>query len=110
MNRPPPGRPGTVWCGSCGGPRLALTGSRWRSNETRCHMDQDLVDRVIETAAAVVAGGAISDNGHGNISIRQPGSDEMYYTSGPSLRGLTAAGIARVGLDGALREGELPPI
>jgi L-fuculose-phosphate aldolase len=73
-------------------------------------MDQDLVDRVVETAAKVVAGGAISANGHGNVSVRDPGSDEMYFTTAPTLKGLTAEGIARVGLDGSLREGVLPPI
>jgi L-fuculose-phosphate aldolase len=73
-------------------------------------MDHDLVDRVVATAGAVVAGGAISGNGHGNISIRVPDSDEMYFTTAPSLMGLTSAGVSRVGLDGSLREGELPPI
>ena len=73
-------------------------------------MDHDLVDRVVATAASVVAGGAISANGHGNISVRDPGSDEMYFTTAPSLKGLTANGVARVGLDGSLREGDLPPI
>jgi L-fuculose-phosphate aldolase len=73
-------------------------------------MDHDLVDRVVATAAAVVAGGAISANGHGNVSVRDPDRDEMYFTTAPSLKGLTANGVARVGLDGSLREGELPPI
>jgi L-fuculose-phosphate aldolase len=73
-------------------------------------MDHDLVDRVVATAAAVVAGGAISANGHGNVSVRDPGSDEMYFSSGPSMKGLDASGVARVGLDGVLREGSLPPI
>ena len=72
-------------------------------------MDSGLVDQVIAAASAVIAGGAISHNGHGNVSIRV-GEDEMYYTSAPSLRGLTAHGISRVGLDGGLREGSLPPI
>jgi L-ribulose-5-phosphate 4-epimerase len=73
-------------------------------------MDQDLVDRVVTTAASVVAGGAITANGHGNVSVRVPGSDEIYFSSGPSLKGLDAGGVARVGLDGSLREGQLPPI
>ena len=73
-------------------------------------MDSGLVDQVIAAAGAVVAGGAISSNGHGNVSVRVPGEDEMYFTSAPSLRGLTPAGIVRVGLDGSLREGTLPPI
>jgi L-ribulose-5-phosphate 4-epimerase len=73
-------------------------------------MDHDLVDRVVATAVSVVAGGAISSNGHGNISIRVPDSDEMYFTAAPSLKRLSAGGVVRVGLDGSLREGELPPI
>ena len=73
-------------------------------------MDSGLVDQVIAAAGAVVAGGAISSNGHGNVSVRVPGEDEMYFTSAPSLRGLTPAGIVRVALDGSLREGTLPPI
>ncbi len=73
-------------------------------------MDSGLVDQVLAAAGVVLAGGAISHNGHGNVSLRVAGGDEMYYTSASSLRGLTAAGVARVGLDGQLREGNLPPI
>lgn len=73
-------------------------------------MDRDLVDQVLCAAARVVAGGAISANGHGNVSLRAPGADEMYYTSAPSLKGLGPDGIVRVALDGTLLEGNLPPI
>lgn len=73
-------------------------------------MDHDLVDTVVETAARVVAGGAISPNAHGNVSIRVPGSDEMYFTAGASLRDHPRSAVVRVGLDGTLREGDLPPI
>jgi L-fuculose-phosphate aldolase len=73
-------------------------------------MDRNLVDQVLAAAASVVAGGAISHNGHGNVSIRVPGAEEMYYTAAPSLNGLTPEGICRVGLDGSLIEGNLPPI
>ena len=73
-------------------------------------MDKNLVDEVLGTAARVVAGGAISLNGHGNVSIRVPGAEEIYYTSAASLRGLGPDGIARLGLDGSLLEGQLPPI
>ena len=73
-------------------------------------MDGAYVDQVLEAAGKVITGGAVSANGHGNVSVRVTGSDEMYFTSAPSLRGLTAAGVARVGLDGVLREGQLPPI
>ena len=50
-------------------------------------MDRDLADRLAGIAARVVASGAISANGHGNVSVRVPGSQEMYFTAGPSLRG-----------------------
>ncbi len=73
-------------------------------------MDKDLAGQVVETAGRVVASGAISANGHGNVSIRVPGSDEMYFTAGPSLRDHPLSAVVRVGLDGTLREGELPPI
>ncbi len=73
-------------------------------------MDTDLVDQVIETAQRVVASGAVSTNGHGNVSIRVPGADEMYFTAAPSLRDHPRAAVVRVGLDGTLLEGDLPPI
>jgi L-fuculose-phosphate aldolase len=73
-------------------------------------MDKDLVDQVVDVAARVVASGAISANGHGNVSLRIAGADEMYFTAGPSLRGHPAKAVVRVGLDGSLREGDLPPI
>jgi L-ribulose-5-phosphate 4-epimerase len=73
-------------------------------------MDADLVNQVIDTAQRVVASGAISANGHGNVSLRVQGADEMYFTAGPSLRNHAASAVVRVGLDGTLREGVLPPI
>jgi L-fuculose-phosphate aldolase len=73
-------------------------------------VNKDFVDQVLDAAARVVAGGAISANGHGNVSLRVPGAEEMYYTSASSLKGLTADGIVRVALDGTLLEGTLPPI
>jgi L-fuculose-phosphate aldolase len=73
-------------------------------------VDEAQVEAVVEAAREVVASGAISVNGHGNVSIRADGADEMYFTSAPSLRGLKAETVVRVGLDGQLREGTLPPI
>ena len=73
-------------------------------------MDKDLADQVVEIAGRVVASGAISANGHGNVSVRVPGAQEMYFTAGPSLRDHPVSAVVRVGLDGTLREGELPPI
>ncbi len=73
-------------------------------------MDRDLADQVVGIAARIVASGAISANGHGNVSIRVPGADEMYFTTGPSLRDHPVSAVVRVGLDGTLIEGDLPPI
>ena len=73
-------------------------------------MDRDFVDQMLDAAARVIAGGAISANGHGNVSLRVPGAEEMYYTAAPSLKGLRPDGIVRVALDGTLLEGNLPPI
>ncbi|HUZ43196.1 MAG TPA: class II aldolase/adducin family protein [Acidimicrobiales bacterium] len=73
-------------------------------------MDADLVNQLIEVADRIVASGAISANGHGNVSLRVPGEDEMYFTGGPSLRNHLPEAVVRVGLDGTLREGQLPPI
>ena len=73
-------------------------------------MDKDLVDQVVDVAHRVVASGAISANGHGNVSLRVPGAEEMYFTAGPSLRDHSPAAVVRVGLDGTLLEGDLPPI
>src|ERR1700744_6203857 len=73
-------------------------------------MDKDLAGQVAGIAARVVASGAISANGHGNVSVRVPGAEEMYFTGGPSLGDHPASAVGRVGLDGTLREGERPPI
>jgi L-ribulose-5-phosphate 4-epimerase len=73
-------------------------------------MDKDLAGQVADIAQRVVASGAISANGHGNVSIRVPGADEMYFTAGPSLRNHPASAVVRVALDGTLLEGDLPPI
>jgi len=73
-------------------------------------MDKDLAGQVVDIAQRVVASGAISVNGHGNVSVRVPGAQEMYFTAGPSLRDHPASAVVRVGLDGTLLEGELPPI
>jgi len=69
-----------------------------------------LGEQIANTAAAVVASGAISSNGHGNISIRIPDSSEMLFSTAPTLHGLTEEMVARVRLDGEVLEGEVPPI
>ena len=73
-------------------------------------MDKNLAEQVVNVARRVVASGAISANGHGNVSLRVPGAAEMYFTAGPSLRDHPVSAVVRVGLDGTLLEGDLPPI
>ncbi len=73
-------------------------------------MDLDIVDAVVDTANRIAASGAIGTNMHGNVSIRVPGADEMYFTAGTSMRDHPRELVVRVGLDGTLREGTLPPI
>src|ERR1700745_1143203 len=73
-------------------------------------MDKELAGQGADIAQRVFAGGAIFVNGHGNVSVRVPGAEEMYFTAGPSLRNHPASMVVRVGLDGTLLEGDLPPI
>ena len=73
-------------------------------------LSRDIAEQVAETAAAVVASGAISANGHGNVSIRIPNSSELLFSTAPTLRGLTADMVARIRLDGEILEGDVPPI
>ena len=73
-------------------------------------MDKGLVDQIIDVTSLVVASGAISANGHGNVSIKVPGAQELYYTAGPSLRDHPRSAVVRLGMDGSLLEGTLPPI
>ena len=68
-------------------------------------MDADLAGQVVDIAWRVVASGAISANGHGNVSIRVPCAEEMYFTAGPSFglaSGVPVAGYGPRGSDQAV--------
>src|SRR5581483_6779676 len=67
-------------------------------------------EELVETAAAVLRSGAISMSGHGNVSVRVAGRDEILFTSGGSLREVAGGGTVRLSLDGKLLEGELAPV
>jgi L-fuculose-phosphate aldolase len=73
-------------------------------------VDAGSVGDLLDLAHAVVGTGAIGGNGHGNISLLAPGTDDLYYTGGHTLRDHPASMVVRMGLDGELREGTLPPI
>jgi ribulose-5-phosphate 4-epimerase/fuculose-1-phosphate aldolase len=75
-------------------------------------MDKDLADQLAGIAARVVASGAISANGHGNVSVRVPGAEEMYRT--PDLAILVAGVVeeaAQASINAAALGGpvEIPP-
>ena len=70
----------------------------------------DLRRQLLETAARANSSGLLSMSGHCNLSLRVPGKDEMLFTAGGSLRDLPPHAIVRIGLDGTLLEGELPPV
>ena len=71
---------------------------------------QALRGQLVDTARAIVRSGAISMSGHGNISIRVPGRDEIIYTAASSLANFDESGIARLHLDGTVLEGEVSPM
>jgi L-fuculose-phosphate aldolase len=73
-------------------------------------LGDSLRQQLYETVHGVLAARAISGSGHGNVSIRIPGRDEMLFTSPPTLNGFDISSIVRVGLDGKLLEGDLPPV
>ena len=62
----------------------------------------------VDVAQRVVASGAISANGHGNIKPQRTRSDEMYFRRGPIAAGSPALRMARFRLDRTLLEGGLP--
>ena len=64
-------------------------------------LTDSLRNQLYETVHGVLATHAISGSGHGNVSIRIPGRDEMFFTNPPSLNGFDASGIARAAWTGS---------
>ncbi len=71
---------------------------------------EGLKRQLLGTAASASSSGLLSMSGHGNLSLRVPGKDEMLFTAGGSLRSLHSSAIVRIHLDGTLLDGEVPPI
>src|SRR5256885_8403945 len=71
---------------------------------------KDLRLELLETARRVTESGVLSLSGHGNLSLRVPGRDEILFTAGGSLRDLPPTAIVRLRLDGELVEGEVAPL
>jgi L-fuculose-phosphate aldolase len=70
----------------------------------------DLRTQLVEAANTVVRSGAISLSGHGNLSLRVPGRDEILYTAGATLSDVQPGNIVRLALDGTVLEGEVLPL
>src|SRR5215471_5258580 len=106
-------RPPCCWLHSAeAGHARAYASERGRKRR-RCTMAANLNElrrELLETAARVNSSGLLSMSGHGNLSLRVAGKDEMLFTAGGSLRDLPPQAIVRIRLDGTLLEGELPPI
>lgn len=71
---------------------------------------RSLRSQLVDTAHRIVASGAISMSGHGNISVRVPDRDEILYTTAGTLHGFSEESIARLGVDGTVLEGQVPPV
>jgi L-ribulose-5-phosphate 4-epimerase len=70
----------------------------------------DLRSELLDTARRATASGVLSLSGHGNLSLRVPGRDEMLFTAGGSLRELSPASIVRIRFDGQPLDGEVAPV
>ncbi|HVD02281.1 MAG TPA: class II aldolase/adducin family protein [Candidatus Dormibacteraeota bacterium] len=66
--------------------------------------------QLLETIDGILRSGVLSMSGHGNVSLRIAGSDEILYTAAGSLASFPESAIARLDLDGRVLEGEVPPV
>jgi L-fuculose-phosphate aldolase len=66
-------------------------------------------ERIVRATRLLSQAAVLSASGHGNASERLDASDDMLLTSISNIAQLSAEQIARVTLDGAVREGTLDP-
>jgi len=64
-------------------------------------------EQLLRVAEQLAERGLLSASGHGNISCRLPGSDEIAYTATSDLRTLTEDRIACLSLAGEVRSSQL---
>ncbi len=69
----------------------------------------ELRQHMLNAAKAILKAGAISRSGHGNMSIRIPGSDSMVLTSVSNLDSLSGEMLPVVTFDGKVLDGHLDP-
>jgi L-ribulose-5-phosphate 4-epimerase len=71
---------------------------------------QESRELLLETIRGIVRSGVLSMSGHGNVSVRIPGSEEILYTAAGSLTAFPEDAMARLDLEGRVLEGEVPPV
>jgi len=67
-------------------------------------------EQLLETVHSIARSGVLSMSGHGNVSLRIAGADEILYTAAGSLADFPENAIVRLDLDGRVLEGEVPPV
>ncbi len=70
----------------------------------------DLKDQLLQAARMLFQAGVMSHSGHGNMSARLPGTEQMLLTGTGTITQLKADELALITLDGEIVEGELPPV
>jgi L-ribulose-5-phosphate 4-epimerase len=70
----------------------------------------ELKDQLLQAARLLFQTGVMSHSGHGNLSARLPGTEQMLLTSGGTIAQLTADALAVVTFDGEAVEGALLPV
>src|ERR1700694_1734896 len=68
---------------------------------------QQLREQAVKAAKAIMKAGAISRSGHGNMSIRVPGTDSMLLTSVSNLDELSTEMLPLVSFSGKVLDGHL---
>ncbi len=69
----------------------------------------ELRAQMLNAAKAILKAGAISRSGHGNMSVRIPGTDSLVLTSVSNLDTLTSEMLPVVTFDGNVLDGQLDP-
>ncbi len=74
------------------------------------HISLDsLKDQLLRAVDLLDRAGVMSHSGHGNMSVRIPGTEHLLLASTSKFAQLTPEQIALVTFDGAVLEGDLPP-
>lgn len=70
----------------------------------------ELKEQLIQAARLLFQTNVMSHSGHGNMSARLPGTEQMLLTSGGTIAQLNAEDLAVVSLDGEVMDGALLPV